>query len=179
MDTKSAKHILRQSLVTQINPNSDLVLAKIISFLKNYLINKQNHRIVCGIYCPIKYEPDILDLTQYFDIDFSLPKIVDNIIHYVPYSEKLEQNKLFPLLLQPSENSFCTPDIIFVPGIAFDRKGYRLGLGKGHYDKYIEHNPNIYRVGICFDNHLLDNLPTEPHDRRMHVVITETEILYL
>lgn len=178
MDIKSQKDNLRKILVTNVNENSDLVLSNIITFLQDYC-SKKMYTISCGLYFPMKYEPDILTLSKHFDAQYSFPKIVNNVIHYAPHSTKVVQNKVFPLLLEPSGNNFCTPEIILVPGIAFDKRGYRLGLGKGHYDKYISLNPDIYRVGICFSDNLLDTLPTEPHDCKMHAIITEREILHL
>lgn len=67
-------------------------------------------------------------------------------------------------------------DLFVVPGIAFDRNGNRMGRGKGYYDRYFagikaDTHPII---GLCFDFQLLPEVPTEPHDRKMTYVITES-----
>lgn len=66
------------------------------------------------------------------------------------------------------------PDIVFCPGVAFDRAGRRLGYGKGHFDSYLATlPPAVLKVGLCFACQLVEELPEEDHDVRMDVVITE------
>lgn len=66
------------------------------------------------------------------------------------------------------------PDLIIVPGVAFDRKNNRLGRGKGYYDRLLS-EWNIPKIGICFDFQLFDEIPAEPFDRKMNLVISENE----
>lgn len=61
-------------------------------------------------------------------------------------------------------------DVILVPGVAFDLKGERLGRGKGYYDKILKQT-KAYKIGICFDFQLLDQIPTEEHDVTMDKVV--------
>lgn len=61
-----------------------------------------------------------------------------------------------------------------VPGLAFDRGGWRIGWGRGHYDATLAAaRPDSLRVGVGFDCQVVDELPHEPHDMRLHYVITE------
>lgn len=65
---------------------------------------------------------------------------------------------------------------VLVPGVAFDRSGYRLGRGKGFYDRALQ-NFNGFKIGLAFDWQLSsDDLPVEPHDVRMDVVVTESHV---
>lgn len=66
-------------------------------------------------------------------------------------------------------------DLVVVPGVAFSRKGDRLGHGKGFYDRLL---PKIKapKVGICFDYQLLDQLPTEIHDTKMDMIIADNKL---
>ena len=69
-------------------------------------------------------------------------------------------------------------DVFVVPGLGFDRRGNRLGHGKGHYDRLLSQaSPNSVKVGICFDCQLTEELPTEPHDIRLDWIITESETI--
>lgn len=72
---------------------------------------------------------------------------------------------------------FIDPDIIVVPFLAFDRKGYRLGYGGGYYDTTIDDlrgRKNILTVGVGFSKQAcLFNLPVEDHDVQLDWVITE------
>jgi 5-formyltetrahydrofolate cyclo-ligase len=68
------------------------------------------------------------------------------------------------------------PDVIvFVPGLAFDRIGYRLGRGSGFYDRTfppgVEDVPIL--VGLGYGFQLVDRLPREAWDRRVRIVVTE------
>jgi len=75
------------------------------------------------------------------------------------------------------------PDMVIVPLVGFDRAGTRLGYGKGHYDRTIAGlrarglAPAL--VGIAFSGQEVESIPHEPHDVRLDVIVTETEILNL
>ena len=64
--------------------------------------------------------------------------------------------------------------VFFVPGLAFDRAGGRVGWGRGHYDAtFAAAAPAARRVGLAFELQLVDGVPCEAHDTPMHVIITE------
>ena len=65
-------------------------------------------------------------------------------------------------------------DLIIVPGVAFDRRHFRLGFGKGYYDKYLKEK-NIYKIGICFIEQIVDYIPIDSYDVPMNMIITEKE----
>ena len=75
-------------------------------------------------------------------------------------------------VLTPDNNS-----LIIVPALAFDKDGYRIGYGGGYYDTYFESNPRGYRLGIAFDEMLVDNVPQEAHDRPIDMLITDKGVL--
>ena len=68
-------------------------------------------------------------------------------------------------------------DAFVVPGLAFDRDGWRLGWGKGHYDQTLAECPNALRIGYCFDAQVLDAIPAEDHDLSMQIIATETSAI--
>ena len=68
------------------------------------------------------------------------------------------------------------PDLVIVPLLASDEKGNRLGYGKGYYDRFLSQISSI-KVGLVFDQFILDEIPTEPHDIPLDVLITETRII--
>lgn len=67
-------------------------------------------------------------------------------------------------------------DIIFVPGLAFDRNGGRMGFGKGYYDKLLQRSKGK-KIGLCYDFQLFDAIPTQSHDVFMDCIITEKETI--
>ena len=64
-----------------------------------------------------------------------------------------------------------TPDdLCIVPGLAFDRRGFRLGYGGGYYDRFLAEYP-MHTIGLCYPNCLADVLPSEPFDIPVRQVI--------
>lgn len=68
-------------------------------------------------------------------------------------------------------------DLVIVPGVAFDRRGYRLGYGGGYYDRFLLRlGQGSVSVGVAFSLQVVDELPCEEHDRPVNLVITESGI---
>jgi 5-formyltetrahydrofolate cyclo-ligase len=67
-------------------------------------------------------------------------------------------------------------DVVLVPGVAFDRRGGRLGFGGGYYDRFLPLT-HALRVGVSQTACLVDQLPCDPHDARMDWVVTPTEMV--
>lgn len=66
------------------------------------------------------------------------------------------------------------PDLILTPLLAFDSHGGRLGQGGGYYDRTFAARPEALRIGFAYAGQEVDDLPVEPHDIRLHGVLTET-----
>lgn len=62
-------------------------------------------------------------------------------------------------------------DLVIVPGLAFDESRNRIGFGKGHYDRFLA-TTDAFKIGLAYDFQITD-IPTEPHDIPMDLVITE------
>lgn len=67
-------------------------------------------------------------------------------------------------------------DLVLCPGLAFDRRGGRLGYGGGYYDRYLV-KVHAFLVGICFTDCIVDAVPTGPHDVLMNALACEAGIL--
>jgi 5-formyltetrahydrofolate cyclo-ligase len=65
-------------------------------------------------------------------------------------------------------------DIVVVPGLAFTRDGERLGQGGGHFDRFLTRvRGDCLRIGVAFQEQLVDRLPAERHDVAVDRVITD------
>ena len=82
-------------------------------------------------------------------------------------TEPVEVRDSVPELVEGPEHF----DFILVPGVAFSPNGYRLGRGKGYYDKFLSKYSNLFTVGVCFREQFYLDIPTEPHDIPMQRVI--------
>jgi 5-formyltetrahydrofolate cyclo-ligase len=93
-----------------------------------------------------------------FAID-ELHLLIDSKFGKVPSAT----NKLF----KPSEL-----DMVIIPGLAFDKKGYRLGRGLAYYDRLLSKlNNKTYTVGVIIKELIYDSLPIEEHDKSVRKVI--------
>ena len=68
--------------------------------------------------------------------------------------------------------SFGKNALCVVPGLSFDEKGYRLGFGKGYYDRFLSEFDSI-SVGLCYESCLSEALPTDKFDICVDHLITE------
>lgn len=73
------------------------------------------------------------------------------------------------------------PDVVIVPMLGFDADGNRLGYGGGYYDATIRHlragNKRVRIIGVAYNMQKSENIPVEPHDEKMDMVVTEQEII--
>lgn len=79
---------------------------------------------------------------------------------------------------EPDETcALVDPDLIIAPLVAFDRSLQRLGQGGGHYDRTFQKHPDIPRIGLAWSVQESNEIPSEPHDVPLHMIVTESEII--
>ena len=137
-----------------------------------------------GIYYPINSEISplkLIEICKNLSIKITLPVIDQNTCEllFSKYNEKknLRKNKFG--IIEPIKLKNITPDIIFVPMLGFDRDLNRLGYGKGYYDRTISKLrklKKIFVIGLAYDNQMVQNIPTENHDEKMDIILTDKKI---
>ena len=136
-----------------------------IKIINNFIKNK----IVCT-YIHTDSEVDITnDLIGYKQLITSY--LVSSDIELCLYKEPFIKNALN--ILEP-ENPIKIKevDVFLVPGVAFTTSGKRLGRGGGYYDKLLSKYPDTLKIGITFNERIMQDLPTESHDISMDYVFT-------
>lgn len=68
-------------------------------------------------------------------------------------------------------------DLILTPGVVFDVKGNRIGMGAGYYDRFLVRAPQAARVGIAWNMQVYDCIPRAEHDILMQWLVTEDQII--
>ncbi len=134
-------------------------------------------------YYAYKNEPDLLALAHtLLDMgkQVALPYITDDddIIAVEYKGDTLLKSNVFGIA-EPvigSESEQAEPDIVLVPGVAFDAYGNRIGYGLGYFDRYLKQS-DAYKIGICFDLQIVPHVEAQPYDVRMDMVITESQVL--
>ncbi|NBX84543.1 MAG: 5-formyltetrahydrofolate cyclo-ligase [Gammaproteobacteria bacterium] len=139
-------------------------------------INAQN----IGLYMPMQHEVQIQALLKQPKNKY-LP-IVQSDMHLEFYlydkRQPLIQNQWNieePSPLQPHIDIHQL-DVIFIPMLAFDLTGQRLGMGKGCYDRTLQ-NCSIQKIGLAFDIQEYTSIPHDSYDISLNMLITEKRIL--
>jgi len=81
---------------------------------------------------------------------------------------------------EPLEDApVVVPDMVLVPLLAFNAKGFRLGYGGGYYDRTLAQlradNEHMVAVGLGYEAQGISRLPIERHDQKLDWIISETE----
>ncbi len=110
-----------------------------------------------------------------------LPVVKDKRIIFVYYEKHGEMRRGPYGIMEPVGEEFggSEIDIMVVPGLAFDAKGNRLGMGKGYYDRYLGGDglkPRVL-VGLCFDSQVVEGVPVEKHDVAVNIIITNNRVI--
>jgi len=142
----------------------------VIDRLQNVIKNK----IVCT-YIPLENEVNI-NMHLKGQSVLTTTCLQDEEIKICIYEEPLEKNSLN--VFQPINLKIIDKvDIFLVPGLGFDKRGTRLGKGRGIYDQLLSRHPNSTFIGITDKNHIINKIPFESHDIQMHSLITHEEFI--
>ncbi|MEM7679640.1 MAG: 5-formyltetrahydrofolate cyclo-ligase [Pseudomonadota bacterium] len=108
----------------------------------------------------------------------ALPVMQDKtlVMNFACWVERIAMRRGRFDIMEPDSKDYIEPDILIVPMLAFDRRGYRLGQGGGYYDSTLADlraRRDILAVGYAYASQAcLFNLPTEDHDQKMDLIIT-------
>jgi 5-formyltetrahydrofolate cyclo-ligase len=138
----------------------------------------QDARIVAA-YAALLGEPDLRPLDWVGEKTVLLPRVdgEDLVFYAVSDANQLKSGAFGVMEPDPDKCPAFDPreaEIIFVPGLAFTAEGSRLGRGRGFYDRLLVAMPaDILRVGVCFAEQIVADLPSEPHDEEVDVVLSQ------
>ena len=118
-----------------------------------------------AIYQAYPSEPQTLDFIQTVGLPVLVPITLDD--------EKL----IWQDFSSHQETQLISGDLIFVPALAVDKSGNRLGRGKAYFDRALTKSPADLRIyAVIFEAEFLDEIPSESHDRKVHGVVSEVAI---
>ncbi len=189
---KYMKQIQSEKSTNQIASESEILCEKLESYLLEYLQknsdnkNTYKQKFYLATFYPRFDEPDIRPVLQKWE-DWGnyivLPVIskddlgsLEMNFHVVnPFEEQIHSAPM--RLMEPNENTKIVNkeqlDLIFVPGMCFDKEGRRLGRGKGYYDRFLSTlSPTTPRIAPIFSWQLVDCVPTNELDQKVHIVIS-------
>jgi 5-formyltetrahydrofolate cyclo-ligase len=185
--TTSAKASLRQNMRTS---RENLSAPQRITFdtairqhLAQLLVSGNFSSAAC--YWPFNGEPDITPLCKQLmgdGMELALPVISsaqDNLMEFHQWKAEtsLAENRFG---IPEPQASITTPlaefDVLFMPLVAYDHFGNRLGMGSGYYDRHLEsirHSQAPLRVGIAYSLQETEQIFTNSWDISLHAVVNE------
>lgn len=142
-------------------------------------------QIIAG-YMPMRGEVDITPALGTFcarGYVVCLPKMQLNtkILSFLPWrpDSLLTAGKYG--VFEPEGGEALLPDVVLVPLVAFDRRGYRVGYGGGYYDATLAYlkqaKPQLQAIGIAYGFQEVPEIQHEAHDVRLDTIVTEKEII--
>jgi 5-formyltetrahydrofolate cyclo-ligase len=75
-----------------------------------------------------------------------------------------------------SQESLSSADVLFLPALAVDEKGNRLGRGKGYFDRELSLVAGLVCYAVVFESEVLESIPVEAHDKSVDGVVTQERI---
>ena len=104
----------------------------------------------------------------------AVPKIYGDTMRFL-YLEDLSQVEKNPMgIPEPVADTPVAEDktaLVLMPGVAFTKKGDRIGYGGGFYDRFLAEEPNHPTLALCYDFQIVESLPTEEFDIPVDTVL--------
>ncbi len=170
------KDTIRKEILNKRKNISDKKDKSIIitNTLKNLDIYKKSN--IIALYNSLDNEVDTSYLINNSNKTILLPRVIEDKLIFIKINNDTKYTKSKFGVIEPiGEKYLGNIDLIIVPGVSFDKERNRLGYGKGYYDKYLN-NKEIYKIGICFNEQMVDLLPVDELDIKMNIVITENGV---
>ncbi len=104
---------------------------------------------------------------------FYLPRVNGVNLDILPYEESRLELGAFHIE-EPSGSDTVSADkieLVVVPAVAYDKRGNRLGRGKGFYDRLLS-STQATKIGVAYEFQVIDEIPAEPHDVPMDMIIS-------
>jgi 5-formyltetrahydrofolate cyclo-ligase len=158
-------------------------IAKRSNSIQEFVINSKEflQAKVVGAYFALGSEVTtelIIERAKTAGKKIALPRVEeDNIIFYELSSIKFLIMGRFGIMEPPPYRHISDIDVLVVPGIAFDKKGNRLGYGKGYYDRLLS-GKRTFSIGLAYSFQLLENLPYDRYDKRLDAIASEDGLHY-
>jgi len=175
MDKIELRKIIKRKRA-ELFSNGDIdIISKniVLKILKSEIFKKSKE---IALYYPLDGEIDLRGLFVREDKNFYLPKCVDNELFFAKYEGETKLKKACFSTLEP-EGGIIRPeiiDIIYIPCLCANNKCYRLGYGKGFYDKFFKkYNLKAKKYIICPSCFITDDLIEDSFDYKCDEIISE------
>ncbi len=164
-DISLAKATIRKDILnlrSQMNHSSEALTSNLLEVVQ---LHKPKR---VATYVSYPSEPNTQDFIQ---------RLVDQGIQVLVPETSGNYELAWHDFIDNTEEHLASGDLLFVPALAVDRMGNRLGRGKGYFDRELDDLAGVVVYAVVFDSEVLESVPTEVHDRRVDGVVTQEQIL--
>lgn len=154
------------------NLKLDGISQKIVENIKTSAIYQSAKNIM--LFYPTKYEINLISLTKDTVKNFYLPRVKDELLEVCPYKsgDKLVKSELNIYEPQTKSVDKNILDLVIIPALMVDKKGYRLGYGGGYYDRFLK-DLSSHKAVVVANKLLTDNLPVDNYDIKCDFIFTD------
>lgn len=170
----------RRNFVASIDPLAHRLAFKV---LPSPLARRLEHARVVALYMGLDDEAPAQRLAAFLatmDKTVALPRVLDRL-GSMDFLRWRPDDQLFPGPFGTSHpepgGGPVDPDVIIAPLLGFDRAMNRLGQGGGFYDRAFARHPDALRIGLAWSCQELEDVPADPWDLPLHMVMTEVELI--
>lgn len=177
-DIRQATLKIRNALPAEIRRKKS---EKILKTLESLPAFKKARRVL--FYWSVGSEVETAESVEKFleKKELYLPAVRDENVFHALRVESVET-------LKPGQKKVPEPvggkeaeklDVIIVPGVAFDAAGNRIGTGKGYYDRFLPGHPKAIKIGLAYEEQMVENIPADLYDVPVDCVITDRRLYSL
>lgn len=136
----------------------------------------------CMLYYPMGSEADVLPLAEEclrLGKELAFPRVMGDVMEFVEISDMAEFAEGHFHVMEPTGRNVVTWEdaLVITPGVSFDRRGGRIGYGKGFYDRYFAEYPKLIRMGVSLRLQIVEDVRADEYDKKMHYVVTPDEVI--
>lgn len=138
---------------------------------------KNCKNIIC--YYPKEYEISDMECLNDKTKNIYLPRVNGNELEICPYQKDKMKEGCFKIQEPITEKitSFENIDIVIIPAVAADKNGYRIGYGKGYYDRFLSILPQkIIKIILVYDELLSNNIFPDGFDIKADIIVTDKAV---
>ncbi|KMT23093.1 5-formyltetrahydrofolate cyclo-ligase [Clostridium cylindrosporum] len=180
------KKELRKELIKNRTSMENVEVEKLSALINSYIMEWDKYKEAKAIMSYYSFRNEVLTdelINHSFDEGKTvvLPKSIKEGSKILPciiksLSELKKEN--YGIMEPPTDNLLDRDelDIVFVPGVGFDKRGFRIGYGAGYYDRFLNDYKGI-KVGVCFELQMVEYAYNDEHDIAMDYIITEKGII--
>ena len=184
-----SKEEIRKQMIEKRNKLSEKFILKNSRIISEKLFGMDIYHKAESIYIYLDFNGEvstreIIEDALSNDKKVALPKIINNEMEFY-YIDNINDVYIgYFGIREPISNEVARAKepLIIMPGVAFDRKGHRIGYGKGFYDRYLSKCNggacSARKIALAFDFQVMEKIPFESYDVIQDIIITEKNIVY-